>query len=106
MLRSKLPLVGVSEVRTKNECHPERSWARFLRPTESKDLRFKRHKYAANFRDRTLDRRIGIAREFVDSHRAGNVVECGSDGLGAVEILGWIPQRCLKNHARPPLPRL
>src|ERR1035437_10723893 len=41
-MATKHPIVqaasGVSEVRTKNECHPEQSWARFLRPTESKGI--------------------------------------------------------------------
>ena len=35
-------------------CHPERSWARFLRPTESKDLRLHFGNHATNFRLRTL----------------------------------------------------
>src|ERR1035437_5462341 len=57
-MATKHPIVqaasGVSEVRTKNECHPEQSWARLLRPTESKDLRFKRHKYVAQVTDMPL----------------------------------------------------
>jgi len=36
-------------------CHPERSWARILRQTESKDLRFGMLIYATNFGDTTLD---------------------------------------------------
>src|ERR1700679_1049565 len=40
-------------------CHPERSWVRFLRPTESKDLRLHFGHYAANFRLRTLAQNAG-----------------------------------------------
>jgi hypothetical protein len=40
---------------SQNRCHPERSWARILRPTKSKDLRLLFANDAMNFGDNTLD---------------------------------------------------
>jgi hypothetical protein len=49
-----LPTVVSPEFIHKKLCHSERSWARFLRPTESKNLRLHFGNHATNFQLRTL----------------------------------------------------
>jgi len=46
----------------KLNCHPERSWARSLRPTQSKDLLLRLWTYATNFRFTTLGTRVSANR--------------------------------------------